>query len=120
MKMIQKKLIGLEPEDYYIKHLQIVNQFFPDPMTNKEVGVLATFISIDGELIQKARFGTTARKMVMDKLRISPGGLGNYLKILEKKGFIYRNDYNVFEVKDYLLPEEITQGYQFKITKKNG
>ena len=117
MKIISKALKDLGNEEYYLKHLQIVNQLLPVKMTNKETEVLAAFLSLGGDIVKKDRFGTTARKIVMENLGISAGGLGNYMKILNDKGFIFKNEYNVFEVRPFLLPEEDNQGYQIKISK---
>lgn len=117
MKIISKALKQLGEEKYYLKHLQIINQLLPVTMTNKETEVLAAFLSLGGDIVKKDRFGTTARKIVMDKLSLSPGGLGNYMKQLNNKGFIFKNEYNVFEVRDFLFPEEDNQGYQIKISK---
>jgi hypothetical protein len=119
MKIIQKTLKGLDDCAYYTKHLHIINQFFNVPLSNKELEVLATFMSIKGDIIKKDRFGTTARKIVMEQTNISLGGLGNYLKILTKKGFIFKNDYGVFEIVQMVIPDDNVQGYQFKISKVN-
>lgn len=116
MKIIKKALQDLG-DDYFVKHLQIVNVFLPKSLTSKEIDVLAAFMSLDGELVKKDRFGTTARKVVMEKYNLSPGGLGNYLKSLKDKGAIFINDYNVLEVKGFLLPDNSEQGYQFKIKR---
>lgn len=115
MKVIRKSLSDLSEKDYYNKHLQIINQILPVQMTNKEVEVLASFMSLGGDIIKKDRLGTTARKIVMNQLSISPGGLGNYLKSLKNKGFIFYNDFNVLVIKEILFPEKERQGYQFKI-----
>lgn len=119
MKIIQKVLRNLSAEVYNQKHLQIINQFLPIQMTEKEVEVLAAFMALDGDIAKKDRFGTTPRKIVMEKLGISPGGLGNYLKSLRDKNYIFKNEYNVLQIRDFLLPEESAQGYQFKIQKQD-
>ena len=116
MKVLQKQIRDLSHDDYYLKHLQIINQFFKDPMSNKELLVVAKFMSLTGDL-ETNRFSTTGRKIVMESLSLSPGGLGNYLNSLYKKGFIFKNNFEVFELQSFLLPEKNSQGYQFKITK---
>ena len=117
MKIIQKKIRDLDSFSYHTKHLQIINQFLPTVMTSKEVEVLAAFLVIKGDIVKQDRFGTTARKMVMSRLGLTPGGLGNYLKALKEKGVIYKNDFNVLVVREAILPEENSQGYQFKLIK---
>lgn len=116
MKIIQKVIKTPDNDTYYLKHLQIVNQIIPNPMSQKELEVLSKFMALTGDLTRN-RFSTTGRKIVMEKLDLSPGGLGNYLKSLEEKGLIYKNDFHAFEIKEFLLPESNNQGYQFKIIR---
>ncbi len=119
MNVIGKILKGLGNENYYIKHLQIINPLLPDisRMTDKEVEVLASFMSLSGDLVNKNRFGTSARKEVMSRLKISPGGLGNYLKAFRDKQVVFKNDYGVLELQAFLIPEDNGQGYKIKIEK---
>jgi hypothetical protein len=117
MKVISYQLNNLSEEEYYIKHLQIINQLLPVSITNKELEVLAAFMALDGNVVKKDRFGTTARKLIKEKLNLSDGGLGNYLKALRKKKFIHYNEFNVLEANKYLFPEQDSQGYNIKINK---
>ena len=84
--MIRKEL-ALTRDKYYMKHLSIINPLLPVSLTPKEIEVLAAFMALKGD-IANDRFGTTARKLVMDKLSLSLSGLGNYLKSLKDKRFI--------------------------------
>lgn len=105
-----KKELRLTRDAYYIKHLSIINPLLPVSLTPKEIEVLASFMALKGD-IANDRFGTTARKIVMDKLSISLSGLGNYLKSLKDKKFI-KDDI----ILPILFPQEHFQEYQFKLT----
>jgi len=118
MKPIQR-ILHLNENDYYIKHLTIVNTLLPTYLTNKEIEVLAAFMSLDKHIIEEDMFNTVARSRVMKKLQLSPGGLGNHLKSMINKKVLDRNEItNRISIKDFLLPQEPTQGYQIKILKK--
>lgn len=112
MNIIKKALV-LSREDYYKKHLLIINYILPVHMTTKEAEVLAAFMSLRGD-IQQDPFGTSGRKLVREKVNISAGGLGNYLDQLKNKGFIYE-DNNKLHIAPKLIPDDKEQGYQFKL-----
>jgi hypothetical protein len=107
MKRVNKKL-SLSQNDYYRQHLAIVNAFLPIKLTNKEIDVLGLFMSFKG-VLEKDRFGTTARKIVMSELNLSSGGLGNYINSLKKKGFITKD----MQIPKLLVPSEGKQEYYF-------
>jgi DNA-binding MarR family transcriptional regulator len=107
--MILRKQLRLKRQGYYEVHLQLVNALLPVKLTPKEVEVLAAFMSLDGD-IGRDRFGTTARKMIKEKLGLSDGGLGNYLKALKEKGFVKDG-----EVNKLLGADEKEQVYIFKL-----
>jgi DNA-binding MarR family transcriptional regulator len=118
MKPIQR-ILHLKQDDYYIKHLTIINTLLPTYLTDKEIEVLAAFMSLDKNLIEDDMFNTVARKKVMTKLNLSPGGLGNHLKSMINKKVLDRNEItNKITIKTFLLPQEPAQGYQIKILKK--
>lgn len=117
MNKISKSLSGLTLNEYNEKHLYIINQFLPVQITKTEVKVLAGFMSLQGDVSEYNRFGTEARKIIMEKLGMSSGGLGNHLKSLKDKEFIYIDSDKKLKVNAHLIPDEHTQGYQFKITK---
>ena len=107
-------------EQYYIKHLTIINCIFPEAMamTDKEIRVLAAFMEIKGELVEDDRFNSIVRKKVMKKVGLSSAGISNYLKSLIKKNLLLKNEFsNRIKVQDFLVPQEDNQVYQFKITK---
>ena len=118
MKIIQKSF-NLENQDYYIMHLNIVNAILPVKLTDKELEVLAAFMGLEKNLIEENYFNPVARKKVLKKVGLSPAGLSNHLKSMIDKGFLSKNDItNTITIKQFLLPEEDGQGYQFKIVKK--
>jgi hypothetical protein len=110
---IIKKALQLNREEYYKKHLLLINHILPIQMTPKEAEVLAAFMSLQGD-ISREPFGTSGRKIVREKLGISAGGLGNYLEQLKNKKFIYGDEKNI-KILPILIPNEKVQGYQFKL-----
>ena len=113
MKRI-KKTLKLDSKDFYQKHLEVINPFLPIKLTPKEIEVLSEFMNLEGDL-KEDLFGTTARKVVKGNLKISAGGLGNYLKSLKEKGFIYKK-YGALFISEVVLPDEFEQEYSFKIS----
>lgn len=109
MKTIKKHL-KLNRFQYYQTHLKIVNALLPISLTSKEIDVLAKFM----ELNYKDKFCTSARKEVRETLNLSYGGLGNYLKSLEEKNFIYR-ERGTYEIVPVIIPNSSNQLYQFKL-----
>ena len=82
--------------DYYIKHLEIMTiilpeEKYPEKLTNKEIEVLAAFMSQDKNLIEEDMFNGVVRKKVMEQLSLKPGGLGNHLKSMIEKEFLVKN-----------------------------
>lgn len=110
-----RKIIRLHGDGFYAKHLEIINPFLPIKLTPKEIDVLSAFIALEGELAED-RFGTTGRKIVMKKLGITPGGLGNYLKSLKTKGFVYKKG-GAFYIASIVMPSEenFYQDYRFRL-----
>ena len=110
MKVISKS-ISLDSYNYYKKHLYIINPLLPIQLTDKEIEVLASFMSLTGDL-SKDPFSTTGRKIVMERLSLSAGGLSNYLRQLKEKGFLVDN-----KIIPILIPENSVQLYSFKLIK---
>ena len=115
MATIKKKL-KLPKNEYYSKHLSIVNVFLPVKMTPKEIEVLACFMSLEGDIAEQ-RFGTSARKLVMSTMNLKPGGLGNYFKSLKQKKFLKELGHNKFEILSMLYPTPEYQNYMFQLIK---
>ena len=117
-KILQRGILGLRGAEYYIYHLSIINPFLPVELTPKEKEVLGTFMSFEGDLAEKDRFGTTCRKIVKEKLKMSDGGLTNHLTTLKEKEAIIEVN-KVWTVSSHLIPSKGQQNYQFKITQEN-
>ena len=111
---IIRKALKLKKEDYFKKHLLIINNLLPIQMTNKEAEVLAAFMSLEGDLSNDP-FSTSGRKIVMKKLNIKPGGLGNYLDAFKKKQFVLEKENKELQVIPILIPSKTEQFYQFKL-----
>lgn len=118
MKVIQKE-IRLNSEEYYTTHLNVINSLFTVKLTEKELEILAGFMSLDTKLTESDMFNTFARKIVKEKLgNMSSGSLSNHLKSMINKGFLVKDDItNKISIKGFLIPENDWQGYQFKIIK---
>ena len=115
MKILQKSLV-LDKRQYYEVHLHIINPLLPNRLTDKEISVLACFLSLDESLVEDDRFNTVARKRVRDELNLSPGGLSNYLKSMIDKGHLTKSELSrKIAVRDYIIPQADKQFYQFKI-----
>lgn len=116
--MTIKKTLSLDKDKYYETHLSIINGVLPIRLTPMEITVLAAFMALDGDIVNNDRFCTSARKIVKDKLSLSDGGLGNYLKTFRTRGFIRNKDGKeiIFPI---LVPDSNEQEYSFKLTKVN-
>lgn len=123
MKIIST-VLKVEKRDYYIKHLEMLNIIlpsskFPEKLTNKEIQVLAEFMSQDKNLIEEDMFNGVVRKKVMLQLNnMKPGGLGNHLKSMIEKKFLEKNEITKkIKLKSFLYPEDNHQGYRLKLVK---
>ena len=108
-----KKTLRLNREEYYAKHLAIINPLLPEHLTPKEIEVLAHFMCLNGTIAED-RFGTTARKFVMRSLSLTLPGLSNHLRALKKKGFVKENT-----IQPILFPENDSQDYYFKLVNQS-
>lgn len=117
MKPLQK-IIRANKEEYFKMHLLIVNTLVREEerMVNKEIEVLAAFMSLDKSVIEEDMFNTLARKQVKAKLNLSAGGLGNHLKSLIEKKHLSKNEVTGrITVNPAIIPGEPMQGYQIKL-----
>lgn len=113
MKAISKT-IKLSRLEYYKVHLLLINPILPVKLTEKEAEVLAGFLSLERDL-KSDPFSTTGRKIVMDRVRIkSAGGLGNYLKQLQTKGFI-KPTKGSFDIIPIIIPDDKEMKYNFNL-----
>jgi len=109
--MIKKQLI-LDKFNYYKTHLMIINPLLPINLTPKEIELLTHFMVLNGSIAHD-RFGTTGRKLVKERMKLSSASMSNYMKGLRDKGFINDN-----EIISILFPDTQKQEYYFKLTKK--
>lgn len=115
--IIRKSLVNIGTRQYYEKHLEIINPFLPVKLTPKRLEVLASFMALQGDIAED-RFGTTARKSIKKDLKLSNGGLGNYLKYYKETGIIHIPEGKQnYDIRAFMWPDAEAQEYQFKITK---
>lgn len=81
-------------------------------MTDREIEVLSCFMSLNRGDIDL--FSTSVRKVVMEKLGLSAGGLSNYIRQLKDKGFIIE-DSGKLVILGILVPDSGSQLYSFKL-----
>lgn len=118
MEVIQKEF-KVDSINYYKTHLNILCSVLPVKLSDKEVEVLANFMSLDKELTKDDMFNTEARRRVKEKSDLSSGGLANHLKSMITKGFVTKDEFtHRLTVREFLIPEDTTQGYQFKLIKQ--
>lgn len=118
MRVIQKEL-KVTSSDYYLIHLNIINSVFPVKLTEKEIAILAGFMALEHTITGVDMFNSYARKIVKERLGgMSSASLSNHLKSMLDKGFLTKDEEtNRIFIKEFLLPEEDWQGYQFKLVK---
>lgn len=120
IKTIQQKLEVGSKDEYFLKHLSIINPMLPAQLTGKELEVLAAFMALPSEVTEDDTFNTLARKKVKAKLNLSSAGLSNHLGEMIKKGFLQKSEVTKrIRIREFLLPQNNAQGYQFKILLKN-
>lgn len=110
--MVISKTLRLGLLDYYKKHLHIINHILPVQMTDREIEVLSCFMSLNRGDIDL--FSTSVRRIVMDKLGLSAGGLSNYIRQLKGKGFIIEEG-DKLVILGILVPDSGSQLYSFKL-----
>lgn len=118
MSIIQKSL-KLNAKEYHTTHLNIINSIFPKRLTDKEIEILSEFMSLDTSITGVDMFNTYARKIIKENLKMSSGSLSNHLKSMLDKDFLTKDKItNRISIREFLLPNEDWQGYQFKIIKQ--
>lgn len=119
VKIVEKKYL-LPKKEFMIKHFQIINTLGDFQLTNKEIEVIATFLSLDTKIIEEDVFNVTARKLVLEHLNISQASLSNYLKTLIDKKFIIRNEITGnIKMNETIVPTMPIQGYKIKLELKD-
>lgn len=118
MNIIQKSK-ELEGSQYYKLHLHVINGFLHSLLTDIEIDVLATFMSLPLDVSRGDVFNTYARKVAREKLNMSASSISNHLRSLQEKKYIMKEELsNRLYIVSYLLPSKDVQGYQFRIIKK--
>jgi DNA-binding MarR family transcriptional regulator len=108
---------------YYVRHLEVLNVIlpsgnFPDKLSSKEIEVLAAFMCQEKSLIEEDMFNGVVRKKVMEILSLKPGGLGNHLNKIIKKGHLLKNNITKkITLRSFIFPTENNQGYRIKLKK---
>lgn len=117
-----KKSLELDKTTYFETHLMIVNAILPKErrLSNKEIEVLARFMSMEGDLVKSNRFNSTARRSVRDELNLSHQGLSNHITGIRDKGFIITDpDNDKYEIiKPSLNVLSFTQRYALQLKLK--
>lgn len=111
-----RKALTLDTRDEYFEiHLSLINCILPASrkMTATEIKVLASFMSLEGDLAAY-RFGATAKKIVMAKLKLSPSGMSNYITALMEKELIKKVG-DAIMIWPLLQPQDNKQVYMFKL-----
>ena len=117
MKVIQRGF-ELSSIDYYKTHLRLVNAVFPVGITEREIDIIAHFLSLPKDITKDDMFSATARKRVIDILKLTPGGMSNHIKNMKKKGYLKREG-DCLVVVPALVPDGICQGYNFKLKMRS-
>jgi len=86
-------------------------------MTPMEIKVIAAFMALEGD-IATYRFGSSAKKIVMNELKLSPASLSNFLKQLKDKKFIVEQE-DKTSIWPILIPEDREQMYMFKLIRED-
>lgn len=117
MALIQKSKV-LPVEQYYLTHLNIINDFLPYKMTETERKILSAFLSLPEEITEDDMFNTLARKKVKESLGgMTASALSNHIKTLINKEYLSRHPItNKISIASYIIPDKYMQGYQFKLT----
>jgi hypothetical protein len=122
MKISRKEELSLK--DFYIKFLQHTSFNLPDhrQLTNMETKILAEFWYMTGELADKDRFSTSAKRYIREKFNFKGySNLENYITNLQMKGFILKKDDTYIINPNYNLPKgsgDITIEYKYTVLPK--
>lgn len=89
--MVVNKTIKLESKEYYKTHFSIVSAIIDTDLSQKEIEVLASFLSLDENIIKDDLINPLSRKEVMKDLNLQPAGLTNHIRSMVKKFIILQN-----------------------------
>lgn len=115
-----KKGLVLPREEYYVKHLEVLNVILPEKLTGKEIQILSSFMSLPLSMVEDDRFNTLARKQVKKHCEISDASLSNHLGNMIEKKFLFRSQItNKITINELILAGDSGQAYTilFKVAK---
>lgn len=114
------KTFELDEYNYYKTHLSIINGVLPHKvrLTERETDVMASILKTAEKYGEEICFSTTGRRILKKEQGLGNAGLTNYLKALEEKGFIIKNN-DTYLIAKLVLVNNKQQEYRFKI-KLNG
>lgn len=111
-----------DPSEYHEMHFKLLNVILPESrkLTNKEVEVLVVVLGLEGDTTRYP-FGTTARKIIMERTGVKKSGLSNYIKTLLEKGFIVEDAIGELKINSHFMPGKDTSSYQltFNLNTEN-
>ena len=123
--MIAKKSKELSLKQFYKEFLRHTSNSLPahKRITDMELEVLTEFWILEGDLIKKDRFSTTAKRAIREEFGFKNySNLENYITKLIEKGYLIKGDKKVSIKPSFDLPKEmlrknrkVTLVYEFNI-----
>jgi hypothetical protein len=123
--MIAKKSKELSLKQFYKEFLRHTSNSLPahKRITDMELEVLTEFWILEGDLIKKDRFSTTAKRAIREEFGFKNySNLENYITKLIEKGYLIKSEKRVSIKPSFDLPKEmlrknkkITLVYEFNI-----
>jgi hypothetical protein len=118
MGKVFKQSYTLKNKEYYELNLAILNVFLPVDLTKKEIEFLSHFMSIDNPLAEMDRFNSAFKKIVRREMKISDGGMTNYMTSLKKKNIIKESDSGILYIIPSIFPDKEEVNFNIKIVKE--
>lgn len=115
MELVQKAIAVENRYDYFKMHIDIVEVFWPYKLTEKQKEVLISYMMVEPR--RDVMFITNNRKTVRKMLNdMSNASMSNYLGQLEEKGYLYKNEVDMYMMHKAIVPAtDGLQTYQFKL-----
>lgn len=114
-KILKRHIKTSSKKEFYQKHLELLNISVDKKykLTQKEIDVLASFLSIPPELDKGDKFNLAARQKIRMDLKLSSGGLSNYIKSLINKKYIKKDKITkILTIQEFLELKNNIQIYQ--------
>lgn len=93
MQSKAKSFTFLDRQSYIRLYIRIVEAISPlEVLTSREIDVLSTFLSFQGDVADKSRFSGNFRKEAMEILDMRTAQMTNILKELRGKGIITKKE----------------------------